>query len=131
MVRLFLRIDFEQSGGLLGPGMMQLLERIAAQGSIRSAAISMGMSYRKAWLLIKQMQVTFGGPVVTSAKGGSSGGGTDLTELGLTLLKTYRRIEEQVARATRVDLEALAGMVNASAKPRRPGRRKGASRPAS
>lgn len=131
MANLFLRVDFEPSGDVLGPGMIQLLERIAAQGSIRSAAISMDMSYRKAWLLIKQMQMTFGGAVVTSAKGGKSGGGTDLTELGLALLKTYRRVEEQVARATEADLKTLAGMVDASARPRRSRRRNGASKPAS
>jgi molybdate transport system regulatory protein len=123
MTSLFLRIDLEP-GGVLGPGMLRLLELIAAQGSIRAAAITMRMSYRKAWFLIKDMEATFGGAVVTSAKGGSSGGGTELTELGATLLKTYRRIEKQVSQATEADVETLAGMISAGARPGRSGRRK-------
>jgi molybdate transport system regulatory protein len=125
MTGLFLRIEFESSGRALGPGMMQLLELIVAQGSIRSAAISMKMSYRKAWALIKDMETTFDGPVVTSAKGGSSGGGTQLTELGSELLKTYRRIQERVYQATEADVQMLAKLVTTSAKPSRSGRRRG------
>src|SRR5580658_3070957 len=86
MAHLSIRIDFEPSGSALGPGMAQLLERVADCGSIRSAAVSMKMSYRKAWLLIHALQETFNGAVVTSAAGGISGGGTQLTELGSTLL---------------------------------------------
>ena len=99
-------------------------------GSIRAAAISMGMSYRKAWLLIHEMQETFDGAVVTTAIGGTDGGGTQLTELGATLLKTYRRIEIRAARAVEVDLTVLDGMVRANAKPRRAGRHKPVSKPA-
>ncbi|HVW73023.1 MAG TPA: LysR family transcriptional regulator [Rhizomicrobium sp.] len=113
MVRLSLRINFEQSGVALGPGMVQLLERVAAHGSIRAAAASMNMSYRKAWLLIQKMQATFGGAVVTSAIGGSTGGGSQLTELGVVLLETYRRIERHAAGAAESDLRALDGMVKA------------------
>lgn len=130
MARLSLRIDFQPSGSALGPGMAQLLERVAAHGSIRAAALSMGMSYRKAWLLIHEMQENFNGAVVTSATGGTSGGGTQLTELGATLLKTFRRIESRAARAAEADLEVLDSMVRASAKPRRVGRRKPVSKPA-
>jgi molybdate transport system regulatory protein len=129
MTRLSLRIDFEPSGSALGPGMVQLLERVAAQGSIRSAAASMGMSYRKAWLLVQEMQDTFNGAVVTTEIGGSDGGGTKLTELGTQLLKAYRRIESRAARAAEADLEALAALVKANAAPRRSARRK-SSKPA-
>lgn len=110
--------------------MAQLLERIADCGSIRSAAVSMDMSYRKAWLLIHALQETFNGAVVTSAVGGSSGGGTQLTELGSTLLATYRRIESRSARAADADLKALDGMVRSNAQPRRTGRRKKVSKTA-
>lgn len=125
MTSLFLRIEFESSDRALGPGMIQLLELIAAQGSIRAAAIAMGMSYRKAWALVKDMETTFDGAVVTSAKGGISGGGTELTDLGSALLKIYRRIQERVSQVTEVDVQMLAKLVTASAKPSRPSRRKG------
>jgi molybdate transport system regulatory protein len=124
MPQLSIRIDFQPSGSALGPGMAELLERVAQQGSIRSAAASMGMSYRKAWLLMQEMQDTFNGAVVTTEIGGSDGGGTKLTELGTNLLKTYRRIEGRALRAAEADLETLAGLVKANAAPRRSGRRK-------
>ena len=129
MPHLSIRVDFEPSGSALGPGMAQLLERVAGQGSIRSAAASMGMSYRKAWLLVQEMQDTFNGAVVTTEIGGSDGGGTKLTELGTNLVKTYRRIEARAARAAEADLETLAALVKANAAPRRSGRRK-SSKPA-
>ena len=110
--------------------MARLLEQVVAHGSIRAAAAAMGMSYRKAWLLIREMQETFNGAVVTSAIGGSSGGGTRLTELGSTLLKTYRRIETRAARAAEAELDTLAGLVRANARPRRTARRKPVSKPA-
>jgi len=108
--------------------MAQLLESIVSHGSIRRAAAAMGMSYRKAWLLVQEMQQTFNGAIVTTEIGGAAGGGTQLTELGTTLLKTYRRIESRAARATESDLEALAAMVKAGAAPRRSARRKAVSR---
>ena len=123
MPHLSIRIDFEPSGSALGPGMAELLERVAELGSIRRAAASMDMSYRKAWLLIQELQKTFDGPVVTAEAGGLSGGGTHLTELGAGLLKLYRRVESRAADATRSDLDLLSGMVRANAAPRRAGRR--------
>ena len=104
--------------------MVQLLEGIAEHGSLRRAAAGMGMSYRKAWLLIQSVQKTFDGPVVTAEVGGATGGGTELTELGNTLLKLYRRVESRAADAAKADLETLSGMIRTSAGPRRIGRRK-------
>jgi molybdate transport system regulatory protein len=127
MTRLSIRIDFEPSGSALGPGMAQLLERISQLGSIRRAAASMGMSYRKAWLLIQEMQKTFDRPVVTAETGGVAGGGTQLTELGLSLLKIYRGVESRAADAAKADLDILSAMVKANATPRRVERRKQAA----
>lgn len=116
--RLFIRITFEPSGGALGPGMSELLERIEKFGSIRQAAISMHMSYRKAWLLLCDLQQTFGGPAVTTEIGGASGGGAQLTELGQKLLKTFRSIQRSVERATAADIQSLVALVQKDAKPR-------------
>jgi molybdate transport system regulatory protein len=124
MTRLSIRIDFEPSGSALGPGMAQLLERVAELGSIRRAAASMSMSYRKAWLLIQEVQKTFDGAVVKAEAGGVSGGGTVLTELGNSLLTIYRRVENRAAAAAESELKLLSQMVRANAAPRRAGRRK-------
>lgn len=118
MARLSIRIDFEPSGSALGPGMAELLERIGKLGSIRKAAASMDMSYRKAWLLLQGMQKTFGAPVVATETGGSAGGGARLTDLGAKLLKTYRTLEQSAARAVDEQMQSLAGLVQKDAAPR-------------
>jgi molybdate transport system regulatory protein len=118
MARLSIRIDFEPSGSVFGPGMAELLERIGRLGSIRKAAASMQMSYRKAWLLIQGMQQTFGGAVVVTETGGMTGGGAQLTELGTKLVETYRSIEARAARAADTDMQLLSGMVQKDAAPK-------------
>jgi molybdate transport system regulatory protein len=128
MARLSIRIDFEPSGSALGPGMAQLLERVAEYGSIRRAAAAMDMSYRKAWLLIQEVQKTFDGAVVTAEVGGIAGGGTELTELGRTLLKIYHRVESRAADAAKAELDQLSALVRSNAAPRRSGRRKHAKK---
>ena len=108
MTRLSIRIYLDAPGRALGPGMVELLDGVARDGSIRKAAAAMEMSYRKAWLLIQGMQETFGGAVVITTIGGSSGGGAELTELGKTLLACYRRIEARANRAAAADLKSLS-----------------------
>lgn len=115
MADLSIRIDFE-SGHMLGPGMIELLERVGEHGSIRQAAASMAMSYRKAWLLIRGLEESFGGAVVNTATGGSAGGGANLTALGQKLIESYRRIEANAARAGATDLKALSALVRAGRK---------------
>jgi len=106
MARLTIRIDFEGSESF-GPGKARLLELIDAQGSIRSAASAMNMSYRHAWLLLQAVEDTFGAPVISTATGGAKGGGAKLTELGRTLVARYRVIESQAAKATAGELSEL------------------------
>ena len=96
--------------------MIELLERVGTHGSIRQAAASMAMSYRKAWLLIRGLEESFGGAVVSTATGGAAGGGAALTPLGQKLIETYRRIERGAARAASADLKALSALVRAGAK---------------
>ena len=125
MARLSIRIDFEPSGSALGPGMAELLDRISRLGSIRKAAASMEMSYRKAWLLLQGMHKTFGAPVVATETGGSAGGGARLTELGGRLLKTYRAIEKNASSAVHDEIQSLSALVQNDAAPRskpKPGR---------
>lgn len=76
----------------LGPGKVDLLEAIANTGSISAAARSMGMSYRRAWLLVDTMNRCFRTPLVFSATGGSHGGGARLTEKGFEIMQRYREL---------------------------------------
>src|SRR3712207_3008391 len=115
MARLTIRVDLNDSEGF-GPGKARLLELIEAQGSIRAAAAAMGMSYRKAWLLLNDVQRAFATPVVATATGGSGGGGAALTEFGLALVRHYRTIERRATQAASSDLAALAAAAAAASR---------------
>lgn len=80
-----------------GPGKADLLEAIQETGSISGAGKKMGMSYRRAWLLVDTMNRCFQQPLVDTTKGGAQGGGTQLTEWGLEVLAKYRRLEAEIA----------------------------------
>ena len=91
----------------IGPGKADLLEGIRKTGSIAAAGRQMGMSYKRAWMLVETMNGCFRKPLVEAAKGGKSGGGARLTPLGEDVLNRYRRMEAVTARALAHDLAAL------------------------
>src|SRR4051812_21686508 len=80
-------------GLILGPGKVDLIEAIERSGSISAAARTMGMSYRRAWLLVDALNHMFNRPLVVAAPGGSRGGGAQVTDFGRDVAAAYRRIE--------------------------------------
>lgn len=90
--RLTLRLDFGPAGQI-GPGKARLLEEIGRHGSISAAGRALGMSYRRAWLLVDEINRTFHGPAVTTRPGGPGGGGAALTPWGERLIHLYRSME--------------------------------------
>lgn len=91
----------------MGPGKVDLLEAIAETGSIAAAGRRMGMSYKRAWLLVEEMNAMFAGPLVDAAKGGAGGGGATLTPLGRRLLSAYRALEAAAAKAGARELAVM------------------------
>lgn len=92
----------------LGPGKADLLDAIAATGSISQAAKQLGMSYRRAWLLVDTMNQCFVTPLVATQTGGLHGGGTQLTALGLHVLPVFRQMEHAALQATEPFEQQLA-----------------------
>ena len=90
--RASLRIELGRERRV-GPGKIRLLELIRSTGSISAAARQMEMSYRRAWLLVDELNRLFGAPVVTTQLGGSHGGGAALTALGTDLVTRFRALE--------------------------------------
>ena len=97
-----LRVLFNELTAL-GPGRSELLERIAHTGSISAAARGMGMSYRRAWLLVEATNAAFIEPLVVTSTGGSGGGGAHLTDFGMAILARYRAMELKAAQALAAD----------------------------
>ena len=104
--RLTLRLDFG-SGRSIGPGKIRLLEAVERTGSISQAGRALGMSYRRAWLLIDDMNQCFRDAVVSAKPGGSQGGGAVLTEFGAGLIRDYRAVETAASRAAQPRLRGL------------------------
>lgn len=105
-IRPSLKFVFD-TGVRLGPGKALLLEMIGKHGSIRAAGASIGMSYRRAWLLADEINRMFNKPSITTQHGGKSGGGAALTPFGLEVIARYRAMEKKAAEALAVDIDWL------------------------
>ncbi|MEG6509384.1 LysR family transcriptional regulator [Methyloligella sp. 2.7D] len=109
MPRLRIRIG---EGLVLGPGKVDLLETIDRTGSISAAGREMGMSYRRAWLLVDALNHMFAEPLVVASPGGASGGGASVTDYGRAVAAAYRRAEDR----TQAIIEEELGTLPQSAK---------------
>src|SRR2546427_6065037 len=97
----------------LGPGKVDLLEAIGRSGSISAAARSLGMSYRRAWMLVETMNRCFVGPLVVTSKW--RGRGASLSDRGREVLALYRALERDSRRASRKTLRRLLSLVSRTA----------------
>lgn len=104
--RISLRLHFAE-GLTFGRGKGQLLRLIAEEGSISGAGRRIGMSYRRAWALVEEMNAAFTAPLVESSRGGSKGGGAVLTELGRTVLAEFTTLEALVEQEGRRSIDRL------------------------
>ena len=108
--RLSIRIDLA-SGERIGPGKIALLEAIRSTGSISAAARSIGMSYRRAWLLVEEINRTLRKPAVTAVTGGVRGGGAMVTPVGERVVDLYRTIEQQARIAAGGEFRTIGKLI--------------------
>jgi molybdate transport system regulatory protein len=102
--RLRIGRDKERS---LGPGKVALLEAIRDTGSISAAGRSLGMSYRRAWLLVDALNRAFADPVIETSTGGREGGGALLTATGNEVIRRYRKIEALALDVSGREIQAI------------------------
>ncbi len=89
------KVWLEKDGEIImGMGREKILREIEKEGSISAAARKLGISYKKAWEYVRNMEKRLGFKLVTSKKGGASGGGSTLTEDAKELLKQFDNIIE-------------------------------------
>lgn len=110
------RIDFAKHSSV-GPGKIRLLEAIREAGSLSRGADNIGMSYRRAWLLVESLRQTFREPVTVASKGGRRGGGMRVTEFGDALIRSYRRLERDFATLAERRLHPIITTVNRQRRP--------------
>ncbi|HEY9049109.1 MAG TPA: ModE family transcriptional regulator [Ohtaekwangia sp.] len=90
-----------------GPGRAELLEYIETTGSISKAAKEMGMSYKKAWAMIDDINSRASKPYVILQKGGQKGGGAELTEPGKKAVASYKKLTTKLYNIIDKETELL------------------------
>ena len=105
-----LRISFRKSIAM-GPGKADLLDAIAESGSISAAARKLGMSYRRAWLLVDTMNASFKSPLVETLTGGAQGGGARVTELGRDVVRRYRVMEKKACASVAREMAQFSDLM--------------------
>lgn len=105
-LRLYFGDDF-----MFGPGKADLLEAIAAEGSISAAGRKMNMSYKRAWMLVEAMNAAFRAPLVDSTRGGPQGGGARLTAAGVQALAHFRALERVVTESGAAEIAGLNALL--------------------
>ena len=106
MPRVRIRVDFSP-GCSVGPGKVALLEAIERAGSLTLAARELEMSYRRAWLLLDDLNRSFATPMVETAVGGAGGGGARLTDAGHALVRLFRTLERGTTRLATRHMRAI------------------------
>src|SRR6202142_3485199 len=110
------RIDFSEHSSV-GPGKICLLEAIRDSGSPSQGARNIGMSYRRAWLLVKSLKQSFREPVTVASTGGKDGGGMLVTEFGDALIHSYRQLERDFAKLAERRLNPILPTIARHSKP--------------
>ncbi|MFN4015567.1 MAG: winged helix-turn-helix domain-containing protein [Reyranella sp.] len=95
----------------IGPGKADILEAIRESRSIAAAGRRLGMSYKRAWLLVESMNACFKYPLVETSRGGQTRGGAGLTPDGEKVLACYRRMEALTEKAIGNEMAKLQVMM--------------------
>jgi molybdate transport system regulatory protein len=104
--RITLRLDFD-AGRRLGPGKIALLEAIRDTGSISGGGRAHKMSYRRAWLLVEELNTMFAEPLVSARPGGAKGGGAALTATGERVVALYREAERKTRAGASAEIARI------------------------
>lgn len=123
------RVDFGPNCAL-GPGKIALLEGIERSGSLAEAARALRMSYRRAWLLLEDMNTSFQERVTQMSVGGRGGGGARLTPFGRELIRAYRELQEHIQQCAETAFPAVTATATAARSQANSGSRRHLSRAA-
>jgi molybdate transport system regulatory protein len=113
---LRIRVDLAP-GCSVGPGKISLLEAIDREGSLSVAAKRLGLSYRRAWNLLADLNGSFAEPVVATAVGGTRGGGARVTDHGRALIDAFRALERGAMRLAATRMRRFAAGKKSKARP--------------
>jgi molybdate transport system regulatory protein len=97
-MRIGYKVWLDNNGKAFGDGPYTLLRRVEKMGSLHQAAKQMGMSYSKAWRLIRTLEERLGFTLLERKVGGLYGGGSRVTPQGKDLMNHYERFRRHVEK---------------------------------
>jgi molybdate transport system regulatory protein len=95
-MKIAYKVWLDQGGKAFGDGPYELLKRVEKTDSLHQAANQMGMSYSKAWGLIRTVEKRLGFALLDRKVGGVSGGGSTLTSEAREFMSNYERFRKKV-----------------------------------
>ena len=98
-LRLMSKLWLDYDGRAFGDGPARLLYGVVRSGSLRKAALELGMSYNKAWRILHAAEERLGFALLDRSVGGSLGGGSHLTAQARDLVDRYQAVEDEADEA--------------------------------
>lgn len=92
-------LNHREKGKIIDLDSFTLLKNIEATGSLKQAAISQEISYRKAWGILQEIEQSLNLVLVSRQRGGSDGGKTTLTEDGFKLINAHKELSKEFNKA--------------------------------
>jgi len=89
-------LSTQDGKGIMGDGKWQILKAIQQHGSLKAATDAMGITYRRTWGDLKEIEEMFGFALLEKSRGGKEGGNTTLTPEGLKLVEAFDQFHEEI-----------------------------------
>jgi len=106
-IRTKVWIDDDHGNVIFGGGRLRILESIDRLGSMNKAAKELNMSYRALWGRIRSTEERIGAKVLVTKLGGGKGSGSALTPTGKRLIKSYKRLKDQIVKVADQKFEKI------------------------
>jgi len=94
-----IRLDHSEQGNVIDEYRFKLLKSVKEKGSLKGASDEMGVSYRKAWGNVEEIEQKLGFKLLERQRGGATGGSTSLTPEGEKLVEAYEELRNEFNEA--------------------------------
>jgi molybdate transport system regulatory protein len=95
-MKIAYKVWIDNDGKAFGEGPYRVLKQIERAGSLHQAAKDLGISYRKAWLIIQIVEKKLGFEFLERQVGGVAGGGSQITPSGKKFIKNYEKFRKEI-----------------------------------
>ncbi|MCF8369093.1 MAG: LysR family transcriptional regulator [Bacteroidales bacterium] len=98
--------------GIMGDGKWKILKAIEEHGSLKAATEALGITYRRTWGDLKEIENDLGFPLLDKSRGGKDGGQTQLTPQGKKLVEAFNAFHQKVDKVVEEAFEKFREDLN-------------------